>query len=120
MVTTDERAISYQLVMGANLMIMNVLLTALIGLGLAYTGARLDGPLGIAGAVRWLLQRPWWPGWVRNGADCVFCWSLSGSLVGAWLVVEAGRWPPTVGLELVIAWLAGFGLACFFFLYTGH
>jgi hypothetical protein len=78
--------------------------------------------------IRWLLQRPWLPGWMRTGADCPFCWSLWGTLMGAWLVVEAGHWPPMVGPEFVMApcahfvivWLAGFGLACFLFLFTGH
>jgi hypothetical protein len=76
--------------------------------------------LGVAAVVRWLLQRSWLPGWVRHGADCPFCWSLWGTLMGAWLVVDAGRWPPTFGTEFVIAWLAGFGLTCFLLLYTGH
>ena len=93
-------------------MVTNVLLTALIGFGLAYTGAKLDGPLGVAAVMRWLLQRPWWPGWVRKGADCVFCWSFYATGLSAWLVAP--------GPEVVATWLAGFGLACFLLLYTGH
>jgi hypothetical protein len=93
-------------------MLTNALLTALIGFGLALTFAKLEGPLGVAAAVRWLLHRPWLPGWVRNGADCPFCWSFYATGLTAWLVAP--------GPEFVVTWLAGFGLAYFLFLYTGH
>jgi hypothetical protein len=96
------------------------LLVGLIGFGLAHTLAKTAGPLGLAAGVRWVLLHPWWPAWVRSGADCVFCWSFWMTLLATWLVATHGHWPPAGGPELLITWLAGFGLACFAFAYTGH
>jgi hypothetical protein len=102
-------------------MVTNVLLTALIGFGLAYTGAKLEGPLGVAALMRWLLQRPWLPAWVRSGADCPFCWSLYATLLAAWLVdATSSASAGAATVEWVVTWLAGFGLACFLLLFTGH
>jgi hypothetical protein len=104
----------------AVMMLMDSLLVALIGFGLAYTLAKLDGPLGVAALIRRLLQRPALPGWVRNGADCVFCWSFYATLLAAWLVAPGPDGFATLTTSFVATWLAGFGLACFLFLYTGH
>jgi hypothetical protein len=97
-----------------------ILLVGLIGFGLAHTLAKTAGPLGLAAGVRWLLLRGWWPAWVHSGAECVFCWSFWMTLLATWLVVAHGHWPPTVGLDLLVTWLAGFGLACLALAYTGH
>lgn len=92
-----------------------VIMVGLIGFGLAHMGAKLAGPFGVAAALRaWVQRAALMPAWLQTGIDCVFCqafyWTLFGTLcVG----VPLGR-------AFVLTWLAGYGLAVWGFLYTGH
>ncbi|MBV7326766.1 hypothetical protein KFU94_00610 [Chloroflexi bacterium TSY] len=90
------------------------IVAGLIGLGLADMVALRDGPLGLFRRVRQLMTRAWMPAWVRENADCVFCWAFYESLLGAWLVTM------NLGSALLVPWLMGFGLAVFLFKYVGH
>jgi len=93
-----------------------VVVIALIGGGLAYMGAKLDGPFGWARLVReWAQSAPNTPVWLQTGVGCVFCQAFYWTFMAAWVVLGVGQF------DLFLAgWLAGFGLACFLFLYTGH
>jgi len=96
-----------------------VVVVGLIGFGLAYMGAKLDGPFGWARALREWAQNVARPSWLQTGVGCVFCQAFYWTCLAAWLVLRQAQQPITPA-ELVEVWLAGFGLACFLFLYTGH
>lgn len=87
----------------------------LIALGLGHLLAQLAGPFGLAAGVRWGLMRPWLPAWVQAGAACPFCWAFWAALGATWLISGV-----PLGREFVAMWLAGYGLAVAWLLYTGH
>jgi hypothetical protein len=87
-------------------------------------GAKLDGPFGVCA---WLRQRVQTaaqaPGWMHSGVACPFCWSFYTTGLSAWLTSTGSvgfASASSATVEFVVVWLAGFGLACFLFLYTGH
>lgn len=93
----------------------SVILVGLIGFGLAHLGAKLDGPFGLAAALRaWVQHRPHLPRWLPVGIGCVFCQAFW------WTLVAVGGCGLPLGRVFVLTWLAGYGLAVFGFLYTGH
>ena len=87
----------------------------LIGLGIGATLAQMDGPLGLFKGLRWMLTRAWLPLWLRENADCIFCWSFYGCMAGVVLIVG---WP--VGVEAVTVGLVGYGVVVFLLKYVGH
>lgn len=95
-------------------MVEQVVLVALVGIGLAYTAAKLAGPFGL---LLWLkgvlLNAPWLPAWLRNGVECVYCWAF-------WLTLGATL--ALVGIDqldwFVQVWLAAYGLAVVVFLWA--
>jgi hypothetical protein len=100
-------------------MIEQIVVVALIGVGLAYTGAKLDGPFGLA---TWLKERilnaRWAPGWLQRGVECVFCW-----LFWMTLLATVGWWAGEPGMSLATiaaVWLGGFGLGVVVFLWVGE
>jgi len=106
-----------------------VVVVGLIGFGLAHMGAKLDGPFGWAKWVReWAQNAPNAPGWLQTGVGCVFCQAFYWTVMAAWVVLLRQAQQPITPAELdfgelsrvVEVWLAGYGLACFLFLYTGH
>jgi hypothetical protein len=108
---------------GAPTEIQAVVLVALMGIGLAYTGARLDGPFGLATWLKgWLLNADWTPAWLHNGLACVLCWSFWMTLLATVLMQGLQSWvlSPESLVQSLVMWLAGFGLACWVFLVTGH
>lgn len=94
-------------------MLEQVVVVALIALGLGHLMAKLAGPFGVAGAVRAFLLGEWLPAWVRGGAVCPFCWAFWGAALGT--ALSSGG-----GVPFVTIWLAGYGLAVLGLLYTGH
>ena len=93
-----------------------VVVIALMGGGLAYLGAKLDGPFGWARLVReWAQNADYAPVWLQTGVGCVFCQAFYWTCIAAWLVLGVGSFS-----VFLAGWLAGFGLAVFGLLYTGH
>ena len=97
-------------------MLEQVVVVALVGVGLAYTAAKLDGPFGLA---TWLkgvmLNAAWTPGWLQDGVECVYCWSFWLTLGVAGAMVGVGD-----PAGLVQVWLAAYGLAVVLVLWAGH
>jgi len=89
-------------------MLEQIVVVGLIGFGLAYTGAKLDGPFGVA---TWLkesiLHAEAAPPWLQNGIECIYCWLFWTTLLAA-----VGVYNTPLRGEWVIGWLAGFGLGC--------
>ncbi len=101
-------------------MIEQMVVVALIGVGLAYTGAKLDGPFGLA---TWLKERilnaRWVPSWLQRGVECVFCWLFWTTALGTLLILaspaQSDSW-----LMMLLIWLGGFGLGVVVFLWVGE
>lgn len=87
----------------------DVLIVALMTIGLADTLASRAGPGGVSLALRDWLSAPERPAWMQAAAQCAYCYSFYGALLGALLVADFPH--------LVAIWLAGFGLAVAFFRY---
>ena len=97
-----------------------VVVVGLIGFGLAYMGAKLDGPFGWAKWVReWVQNAPNAPVWLQTGVGCVFCQAFYWTLMSSVLMGRGFDGMEALS-RVVMLWLAGYGLACFLFLYTGH
>lgn len=95
-------------------MLQNVLLVALFAFGISYAQAKLEGPLGISDNIRrWGEDKP---DWLKNGVACPYCISFWCALVCAGLLAYLVPMPVA---EFLVVWLAGYGLACFAFLYVG-
>jgi hypothetical protein len=97
-------------------MMEQVGVVALVGVGLAYTAAKLEGPFGLALWLKgMLLNAHWTPAWLRNGVECVYCWSF-------WLTLGVTLLSPQTTVlslgELVQLWLAAYGLAVVVFLWA--
>lgn len=92
-------------------MIASVFVTALITFGLAYTQARLEGPLGVNATLREWGKQPKRPLWIQDGIDCPFCLSFWAAIPAALIVGGSPH-------DLLLQWLAGFGLAVFAFLFV--
>jgi hypothetical protein len=97
-------------------MLEQIALVALVGVGLAYTLARLDGPFGLATWLkRLILNAAWTQGWLQDGMECVYCWSFWLTLAAAGVIVGVGdmAW-------LVQVWLAAYGLAVVLWVWAGQ
>jgi hypothetical protein len=96
-------------------MLEHVATVALISLGLAYTGAKLDGPFGLSTWLKTAILNSAAPAWVQTGIECVYCWSFWLTLGIAVAVTGLGNLN-----ELVRVWLAAFGLVTIAFLWAGQ
>lgn len=94
------------------MLLRDIVVAGLIAVGLADTLANRAGPGGISLRVRDKLSEPGRPAWVQAAAQCVYCYSFYGALLGALLT------HPKNAQQMVRRWLAGFGLAVAFFRYV--
>jgi hypothetical protein len=97
-------------------MIEQIAVVALVGVGLAYTLAKLDGPFGVATWLkRVMLNAAWAPTWLQDGVECIYCWSFWLTLGVAIAMVGVGDLA-----GLVQVWLAAYGLAVVLWVWAGH
>ena len=92
------------------------LVVGLMAFGLADSLALRVGPLGLFAAWRRVLQASLMPAWLREHADCVYCWSFWVACFAAALFADPGM-PP---IDVLATWLMGAGVSAFLLKYTGH
>lgn len=92
------------------------LAVGLMAFGLADSLALRAGPLGLFAAWRRVLQASLMPAWLREHADCVYCWSFWAAGGAAMLFAGPGMLP----IDVLAMWLLGAGVSAFLLKYTGH
>lgn len=102
-------------------MLADAIVVAAIGLGLAWTQAKLHGPFGWNEKIRrWAIENFSQldaagneTNWIAIGFTCSACLSFWFCAVGAALV------GPADAREFIALWLAGFGIILALWMYTG-
>ena len=95
------------------------LVTGLVAFGFADSMALRSGPFGVASWLRQQMLRTDRPAWVREGADCVFCWGFWGAAGFSLLLLVWLGTLHSLG-EMLVVWGVGVGVNAFLAKYVGH
>jgi hypothetical protein len=96
-------------------MLEQIMVAALMALGLAYTGATLAGPFGLSTWLKRRVLNSAAPTWLKTGIECVYCWSFWLTLAITIGLLGVGE--PSLLLQV---WLAAFGVTTVVFLWAGQ
>jgi Protein of unknown function (DUF1360) len=94
-------------------MLQQIVVVALVAVGLSYAQAKLDGPFGLSLRLRAWAEGRSQPSWVKEGLECPYCLAFWFTLFATLLFL------PLPILAFITIWLAAYGLACFLMLYIG-